>query len=260
MHHSVHSLLYCRAALQAELLKLRRSYLPAMALFVPVGLVTRSFLVHNPRFDAVAWNPWNTFVNRTWGFYWAIVCFPIGVTLLAAFSLDMEDKNDAWRGLRARSVPSAWLLTAKLATLSILAFFSCLVLAEAMYVGGRLLHAKTPSMGCLLLAGLWAWFASIPLLVVHLWAAAIGGIGTTIGLGAAGVLLAGLLADTRFWIYVPWAWIVRAVMPVLNGPGSRFAMLQPDWYGTGPTMETVIPGMAVPLFLLLLLWFSRREV
>lgn len=101
------------------------------------------------------------------------------------------------------------------------------------------------------------------LYIIHLFIAFILGIGASVTLGGAGLLLTGLMATglgDGVWQYVPWAWNIRFVdiLLVLNTatyPEHVLTLIKQEMYDgiQYMTLFTVI------LFIASLWWFSRWE-
>jgi ABC-2 type transport system permease protein len=130
---------------------------------------------------------------------------------------------------RFRICASKWLLLILMLAGSLAVSTAILVLGMSYGLGLDGFDARVFMEGALLsMAG------TLALSVLHLWLSFALGIGASVGIGGAGVLVAAIVGATvvgdPIWEVVPWAWPLRLAMhPLVPGialfPGLLYAML-----------------------------------
>jgi ABC-2 type transport system permease protein len=195
--------------------------------------------------------------------WWATVWTPLGSALVPALADRMERRAGAWRTLRSRPLSPAALYAAKLAIVSLQTLAGAAVMAAVTGVVGAALAPGPVPIGRLLMVVLLPWLCSLPLLVVGLWVSSVAGLWASAGLGVAGMVAGVLTAEGSRWVYVPWAWPVRAAIPAAGAHASGVP-LKPDSalanFGLVPPVVAVSLACAAAFAVLGTLWFSRREV
>ena len=145
--------------------------------------------------------------------WWATVWTPFGSALAAALSDRLDRRAETARAIRIRPLSTGALYAGKLGVLALQTFIGALVMAAATSSVGLLLVAGPVPMGRLLAVVFLPWLASLPLLAIGLWVSTVVGLWASVGLGLSGIVAGSLAAESASWVYVPWAWPVRAAIP-----------------------------------------------
>lgn len=247
-------------ALDSERMKYRRTFTHWLLTLGPVGLVLSYAMVG---LLGESETTWSLFLGVVYN-WWPILWVPMGAALLAALAAWYEKRAGAWVVLRARPQPPAVFFGAKLLVLALHTLLSTAILAATVAVIGTVVIGAPVPLDTLLLGAFLPWVAALPILVIQLWVATVGGFGASIIVGVIGFISGALAAESNDWVhFVPWAWPIRVAIPIVGIHANGVPL------GTGdPLWDTsVVPGilgLALALAAVALaagsLWFSRREV
>jgi ABC-2 type transport system permease protein len=196
----------------SELIKYRRTSTRKLLVLGPVGLVMSYSLVGLLGETETSWSLFLTVIYNWWPVLWV----PTGAALLAALAVSNETRAGTWRILRARPTRPAALYAAKLVVLALHTLLSALLLAAAALLMGMLLVDEPVPWAPLILGALLPWLSALPLLAIQLWVATSLGLAGSVVLGVVGFLLGAMIAETAWWVCVPWSWPVRAVIPIMG--------------------------------------------
>lgn len=191
-----------------EFWRYRRSFmlwfalLSPLLLALPMLLLTLSYEGESP---AMRWQAFQGTTLEFWG-----VMMPIGAAILAALSVQQD--REAWRFLLAYEVKPAQLFLAKFAGLAQLTLLSSFVLFTNLVLGGLFLGVL--DIANVFLAAFLPWVVGLGVLALFLTLSLMTGLGLTIGVGVFGMLSGALLADKSIWMYVPFAWPMRVILPI----------------------------------------------
>lgn len=252
--------------LASEWLKYRRTRIPWVAAG-PAVLVFIFFALLGTlgpgawgRLDPAGPWHWMLVVLYNW---WPLLWTSFGTAILAAMAVNQETRSGAWRALRVHPVSPARLYLGKAAALALWNLLSALLFVALVLATG-IVGAGTPVPWRVIFegAGL-VWVSSLPVLVLELWIASIGGYALAIATGGVGLVVGAILAAGPRWLYMPWSWSLRLLSPVVGVAPNGIPMKPGD-----PLWNPhVIPvGIALSLVVALIaafagaLWFSRREV
>ena len=193
----------------AEVLRYRRSFMLWFALLSPL-LVALPMLLLVLSIDgggtpALVWQSFQGTTLEFWG-----ILLPIGAAILA--SLSIQQDRESWRFLLAYPVKPSQLFLAKFVSLALLTLISSIVLFAGILLGGALIG--TADVAAIFLASFLPWVVGLGTLALFLTVALMTGLGSTIGLGVFGMLSSALLADKNIWIYLPFAWPLRVILPI----------------------------------------------
>ncbi len=200
---------------------------------------------------------------------WTVLVIPIGAGLLPGLMSQQEEIAGQFTGWLANQIPRHRLYLSKLAILMASASVS-LMMATCILLAGLTLLFQLPTVWPIFTAAvLLAIMGTFPLLALHLWVSLAWGIGASIAIGGAGLLVAALMATSlgdSIWPIVPWAWPVRmAIFPgfyLHDWPGLEQL---PASIASGIIMEQTMLGLfcAIVFFIVIvglsLVWFNRWE-
>ena len=245
--------------LRSEWLKLKRT--PTIWLVLLAPLLYSMFMVWYVSGRTVT-DELQVFVFQAFYEVWAALVIPIGAGLLAGLVSQQEAVAGNFQGLPGSKSSRTSLFLGKLLILILLSTISTIIAAATLIIGlVHIIHIPI-SISVFVAGSVVAAIGTIPLLALHLWIGFAWGMGSTIGVGGAGLLLGGLMATSlgdTYWQYVPWGWPVRLVMV----PGVCL-FPQVD-LGASFFLQSFIKG-AIPasafLFVVViggLLWFDQWE-
>lgn len=244
--------------LRSEWLKLKRT--PTIWLVLLVPLVYSTFMIWYVSGRA-ATNGLNIFIFQAFFEVWAALVIPVGAGLLSGLMGQQEANAGNFHGLLSSKISRASLYTGKLLMLILLSALST-ILATATLIIGLVYVAHIPISIPVFVAGaMIAIVTTIPLLALHLWIGLAWGMGSTIGIGGAGLLLGSLMATNlgdSYWQYIPWAWPVRLVMI----PGFRLfpQKVEPRFFVQYFITGALPAGVFLSLVVIGgLLWFDKWE-
>ena len=249
-----------RHAVWSETLKFRRTFVRWLLVLGPLVLVLYARGIP-PLAGRTRWETLLLVVGN----WWSVLFVPFGVALLASLAEWQEQRSGAWRTLRAHPVDPATLYGAKLLTLVGLAGIGTLVLGAVVLVVGALWAAPgelVPWTRIGLAVGL-SWLTALPLLALHLWLATATGYGWSFALALPGLLGGVLMAEHPAWLVVPWAWPIRALIPVVGGHANGLP-LEAGSALWDASAAVIAVALALPVAGLLgyagARWFAHQEV
>ncbi|UZQ85725.1 lantibiotic immunity ABC transporter MutG family permease subunit [Thermoclostridium stercorarium] len=138
------------------------------------------------------------------------------VGVLTGITVHQEELAGNFSGLLLNSVSRHRLYWAKLLMLLLSTGISTTTAVLTVGVGFKIILGVSMNWIIFISAAVFTVIGTIPLLALHLWAGFKWGMGTSIGIGAAGLLVAALMGVTvlgdKVWQFVPWTWPVRLSM------------------------------------------------
>lgn len=192
--------------LRADLLKLRRTKILWIHVAIPVVCAVL-FLgyFHGRKMDSF----------QMYAFYMESigVALPLLLGMITGLIVYQERRAGHFQVLLSGSASRLSGYTSKLLLLILLEAFSIL-LAVVLWVAGMkwVLHLTDIPLWSYVYGWLWLTGSSLLIWIVQLFSAFVFGMGASILLGGAGLLLSALMATglgDGIWMYVPWAWGVR---------------------------------------------------
>jgi hypothetical protein len=197
--------------LAAESVKLRRGSLPRLPLFGLLAALLEGVLFLVSPYTVHSWK-----MLSAWHVLWVTFLSPLALALLAGLAAQQEARA-RWGGARWRPVTPLALAGAQFAGLAVLALaMDLFVIVGSLPFG---LAARLPSpvpLGHGLELALILWVASLPMLAISQLIAARWGLIPTMIAGLIGAVLGVLPAEGAGWALAPWAWPVRATLPLLG--------------------------------------------
>ncbi len=236
--------------LAAESVKLRRGSLPRLPLFGLFAALLEGLLFVTSPYAVHSWK-----MLSAWHVVWVTFLSPLALALLAGLAAQYEARA-RWGGTRWRPVTPLALVSAQFAGLAVLALVMDLfvVLGSLPFGMAARLPGSVPLGHGLVLAAV-LWGTSLPLLALSQLVAARWGLIPTIVTGLIGAILGVLPAEGGAWALVPWAWPVRATLPLL-GTHANGTPLEPDsplWH-ISPWPLLLLALALTPL----LVWLASR--
>ena len=158
------------------------------------------------------------------------VFLPLASGLLTGLLSLQEEQAGRFGALLGSAVPRSVLYAAQLLLLIVITAGSVLVSLAILVLGmqaGLGIDAMNPWM-------FWegAWLAmggALPQVALHLWLSLTFGLGASVGVGGAGLLMAAIIGATGvgdpIWPAVPWAWPVRLALHPLVPAAPAEALL-----------------------------------
>lgn len=197
---------------------------------------------------------------------WTIIVITFGSGLISALMIQQEELAGGFNGLLGSKLPRQKLYLGKLAILILSATGSIMAATILLVIGLNVILKISVSWPIFIAGAIMAVIGTIPLLAIHLWISFAWGMGASIGIGGAGLLIAGLMGTSlgdEVWYFVPWAWPLRlSMLPgayLLYKPGMDF------FTDTNLIINQAIIGIVISsLFFSVvllggLLWFKRWE-
>ncbi|GGI96579.1 multidrug ABC transporter permease [Alicyclobacillus cellulosilyticus] len=250
----------------AEWLKYRRTLTPWFVVGGPLLLALTACVLP---LIAPTGRTWNLTLLTAFN-WWVVLGVPLGSALIAALAASYERRAGAWRALRSRPLHPGRLYAAKYTVVAIHsaiahALFSGFVVA----IGGLIAWSRFwPLRGSIpwgnLVAGtMVCWASGLALLAVMLWCATAFPFSLTMAVGLIGTVSGVLTSETKAWVYVPWAWPVRALEPVFGFHANGLPLEKGSMFwntGVIPIASGLGVVLAVAITALGAWWFSRTEV
>lgn len=195
--------------------------------------------------------------------WWTTVWVPLGSALLPALASRMERGAGSWIALRSRPVQPWMMYASKLAVVELWNLLAAVVMAASTLTVGLLLAPDPVPVSRAVMVPLLPCACSLPLMSIGLLVSEMAGMWSSVVLGVLGMIAGVLMAEGSRWIYIPWAWPIRADIPVAETHANGLP-LKPGSALSDPGL--IIPVIAVSITVGLMLagfgcaWFSRREV
>ncbi|WP_058259695.1 lantibiotic immunity ABC transporter MutE/EpiE family permease subunit [Fenollaria timonensis] len=239
----------------AENLKHKGTFLKKLLVIMPITLILLSLFLMPSYFTTNAYN------------WWYVIIMPATFALIPAMMHRKEDRKLKYRAVFPLNIKLEKLWASKIITALIYMSITAMVHMLGVYIfqfliGGQL----TPNYGFSTLL-----FASALLIISNIWqiplcfflAKKFGfiasiAVNAVLGLGA-GILL----SDGAFWIYCPYSWGIRLMIPVMHilPSGILIEASNPMVSNTSLLIPCIL---SICLFTLLTMisakWFSNQEV
>lgn len=253
--------------LTSEYLKTKRTAMRWLVFLVPVILPS---LVAGYVWTRGMGSSDSMFIFQLFFETWTVLVLPIGIGVLTASMIYLEEGAGSFVGLLSSKKPKYQLYLSKLAILILMLTVSTGI---ALIVYGLVLYPTIHMMiepFIYISAAILVIVSAIPLFTLHLWISLAWGTGATIGVSIAGLLIAALVGATSLgstiWPFVPWAWPVRlAKLPGQYLLYTADMAVPPEVISSGIIWTYLAIGMvAVLIFTLItlfggMLWFNRWE-
>lgn len=249
--------------LSSEWLRTKRTAIRWLTLCVPVIFSLCVIAYHAARSETSL-----EFVFEGFFTIWTVFMLPLGVGILAGAAVQEEELAGSFHSFLGTGISRTKLYLGKYLFL----FFClsvCTLLATFVLCAGLRFVLPTEDAGWLFWqAAALIMIGTLPLLAVHLWVSFAWGMGASVGISIAGILMAAILGLTglgsNIWMFVPWTWPVKLGML----PGTSFlkatSVLSTAELATAAA-HTVLVGLTAVFICLLLtliggaIWFNIWE-
>lgn len=239
----------------AENLKHKRSFLMKLLFIAPVIPLLFALVLMPSYFTVNAYN------------WWYVLLMPATFTLIPAMMHRTEDKKLNYKAIFSLNIDLRRVWISKILTaliyLSLTAWLHMMLVFIVQFFVGEQLSQNYPFTTLL--------FATAVLIITNIWQVPVCfflakkfGVISSIAVNAIlGLGLGILLADSARWIYCPYAWGIRLMVPIMH--------ILPNGVPTGTANSMILntslfmPCMlSIGLFVLLTVgtakWFSKQEV
>lgn len=239
----------------AENLKHKGTFLKKLLVIMPITLILLSLFLMPSYFTTNSYN------------WWYVIIMPATFALIPAMMHRKESRKLNYRAVFPLNIKLEKLWISKIITAFIYMSITAIIHMLGVYIfqfliGGQL----TPNYGISTLL-----FASSLLVIANIWqiplcfflAKKIGFITSIIINAVLGLGLGILLSDGAFWIYCPYSWGIRLMIPVMHilPSGVLIDTSNPMISNTSLLIPCIL---SICLFTLLTMisakWFSKQEV
>lgn len=239
----------------AENLKHKGTFLKKLLVIMPLSLILLSLFLMPSYFTTNAYN------------WWYVIIMPATFALIPAMMHRKEDRRLKYRAVFPLNIKLEKLWVSKIITAFVYMSIAAMVHMLGVYIfqfliGGQL----APNYGFSILV-----FASFLLIISNIWqiplcfflAKKFGFIASITINAVLGLALGILLSDSTFWIYCPYSWGIRLMIPVMHilPSGVLIEASNPMASNTSLLIPCIL---SICLFTLLTMisakWFSNQEV
>lgn len=239
----------------AENLKHKGTFLKKLLVLMPITLILLSLFLMPSYFTTNSYN------------WWYVIIMPATFALIPAMMHRKESRKLNYRAVFPLNINLKKLWVAKIITAFIYMSIAAIIHMLGVYIFQFLIGEQlTPNYGFSTLL-----FASTLLIITNIWqvplcfflAKKFGFIASIAVNAVLGLALGILLADSYFWIYCPYAWGIRLMVPVMHilPSGVLIEASNPMISNTSLLIPCIL---SICLFTLLTIisanWFSKQEV
>jgi len=199
--------------MRADWLKTRRTPVRWAVIVMPAGYALL-ILWYFSRFRVTPELPLRIYSAffEGWG-----VFLPLAAGLLAGLLSLQEEQAGRFGALLGSTVPRSALYAAKLLLLIAITAGSVLMSLAILVPGMQAGLGIEAAQAGMFWEGAWLAVAgALPQMALHLWLSLACGLGASVGVGGAGLLMAAIIGATNvgdpIWPAVPWAWPVRLAL------------------------------------------------
>ena len=239
----------------AENLKHKGTFLKKLLILMPISLILLSLFLMPSYFTTNAYN------------WWYVIIMPATFALIPAMMHRKESRKLNYRAVFPLNINLKKLWVSKIITAFIYMSIAAIIHMLGVYIFQFFLVGQlTPNYGFSTLL-----FASFLLMITNIWqiplcfflAKKFGFIASIIMNAILGLVLGILLSDSALWIYCPYAWGIRLMVPVMHIlPSGVLAEASNPMISTTSLYIPCI--LSICLFILLTIisakWFSKQEV
>ena len=239
----------------AENLKHKHSFLKKLLVIMPITLILLSLFLMPSYFTTNSYN------------WWYVIIMPATFALIPAMMHRKENRKLNYRAVFPLNINLKKLWVSKIITAFVYMSIAAIIHMLGVYIFQFIIGEQlTPNYGFSTLL-----FASFLLIITNIWQipfcfflAKKFGFVVSVAINAVlGLALGILLSDSAFWIFCPYAWGIRLMVPVMHILPSGILI-----EASNPMISTTslyIPCiLSICLFTLLTMisanWFSKQEV
>ncbi len=249
--------------LSSEWLRTKRAAIRWLTLCVPVifSFCVIAYLVARPETSL-------EFVFEGFFTIWTVFMLPLEVGILAGAAVQEEELAGSFRGFLGTGISRTKLYLGKYLLLFFCLSVCTLLATLVLYIGLRFVLPTEDAGWLFWQAAALAMLGTLPIVAIHLWASFAWGMGASVGISIAGILMAAIFGLTglgsNVWMFVPWTWPVKLGML----PGTNFlkatSVLSMTELAAGATYTALVGLTAIFVCLLLTLiggaiWFNMWE-
>lgn len=239
----------------AENLKHKRTFLKKLLVIMPITLILLSLFLMPSYFTTNSYN------------WWYVIIMPATFALIPAMMDRKESRKLNYRAVFPLNINLKKLWVSKIITAFIYMSITAMIHMLGVYIFQFLIGEQlTPNYEFSTLL-----FASVLLIITNIWqvpfcfflAKKFGFIASIIMNAVLGLALGILLSDSALWIYCPYAWGIRLMVPVMHilPSGVLIEASNPMISNTSLYIPCIL---SICLFTLLTIigakWFSNQEV
>ena len=239
----------------AENLKHKGTFLKKLLVIMPISLILLSLFLMPSYFTTNSYN------------WWYVIIMPATFALIPAMMHRKESRKLNYRAVFPLNINLKKLWVAKIITAFIYMSIAAIIHMLGVYIFQFSIGEQlTPNYGFSTLL-----FASFLLLITNIWqipfcfflAKKFGFIASITINAVLGLALGILISDSAFWIYCPYAWGIRLMVPVMHilPSGVLTEASNPIISSTSLLIPCIL---SICLFTLLTIisanWFSKQEV
>lgn len=247
--------------LRSDWLKWKRSVLSWTAVWIPVGyaLVLAAYVASRPTSNELVAASYRGFIEG-----WSVL-LPMILGLWSGLMGLQEEQAGQFAGMLGAGVPRSHIFAGKWSFLAFMTIAGT-YLAVILFLASCSLFADVNlnTWGLYLAGAGNVCLGSLVLVAIHLFLSFAAGFGATIGMGAAGSLMAVIIGSTvigdAIWRWFPWAWGTR--LPQLSGLWMTMGKMEPSvsflrvQWREGIALSVVAAMVSVAGSLV---WFQRWE-
>ncbi|EAF6627313.1 MULTISPECIES: lantibiotic immunity ABC transporter MutG family permease subunit [Enterococcus] len=254
--------------ISSEWLKTKRTMVRWITFFLPVlfsGLLVGYFALRGTSSD-FQMEAFQTFFEA-----WTIFIIPVGIGILSGYIIHEEELAGGFNGFLSAKLPRYKLYLGKFIPLSLILMTSTFLATIVFCIGMIIAFPGVLNLWLFfILAAILVVIGTLPLIAIHLWVSFAWGMGASIGVGIAGLLVAALTGGTGLgnstWQFIPWAWPVRLaknLSPYLEFTADMTT--PPPLVSSGWAVEQFLMGItSVGICLIVVLvsgiiWFNKWE-
>ena len=197
---------------RSELLKSKRTLLRPTLFIGAVIFSVLLMIVANLAPDALE-KSWEHYTKMIFNM-WTISFNTLGISLLCILTEYTEKKNNTYRSIyvEARSTKRVWI--AKLFALAFYTFMTTALLTIFVCILALLNHLGINTIISVLEMGGITWLTSLPIIPIALFCAHNFKTVGALGIGFLGFISAPIMAPENYWIFNPYSYGVRGVVPI----------------------------------------------
>lgn len=239
----------------AENLKHKGTFLKKLLVLMPLSLILLSLFLMPSYFTTNSYN------------WWYVIIMPATFALIPAMMHRKESRKLNYRAVFPLNINLKKLWVSKIITAFIYMSIAAIIHMLGVYIVQFLIGEQlTPNYGFSTLV-----VASFLLIITNIWqiplcfflAKKFGFIASIIMNAVLGLSLGILLSDSSFWIYCPYSWGIRLMIPIMHilPSGVLIESSNPMVSNTSLLIPCIL---SICLFTLLTIisskWFSKQEV
>ena len=197
---------------RSELLKSKRTLLRPTLFIGAVIFSILLLIVANLAPDTLE-NSWEHYTKMIFNM-WTISFNTLGISLLCILTEYTEKKNNTYRSIyvEARSTKRVWV--AKIFALAFYSFMTTALLTIFVCILALLNHLELNTIISVLEMGGITWITSLPIIPIALFCTHNFKTVGALGIGFFGFISAPIMAPENYWIFNPYSYGVRGVVPI----------------------------------------------